>query len=101
MVATAEPATQNYSLDLNEEQTTLKSWVHEFAENVIRPAAHEWDEREETPWPILEEAARVGIYGAQFMAHVQSDPTGLMLPIAIEEIFWGDGGIGMAIFGSA
>jgi acyl-CoA dehydrogenase len=29
------------------------------------------------------------------------DPTGLTLPVAIEEIFWGDAGIGMAIMGSA
>src|SRR3990172_10945491 len=101
MVAATETAVTNYSLDLNEEQITLKNWVHEFAENVVRPVAHEWDEREETPWPVIEEAARVGLYGAQFMAHVQSDPTGLMLPIAIEELFWGDGGIGMAIFGSS
>ena len=36
----------------------------------MRPAAHEWDEREETPWPIMQEAAKVGIYGAQFMAHI-------------------------------
>ena len=29
------------------------------------------------------------------------DPTGLTLPIAIEELFWGDAGIGLSIFGSA
>ena len=29
------------------------------------------------------------------------DPTGLTLPVAIEELFWGDAGIGMAIMGSA
>src|SRR5947209_12782322 len=28
------------------------------------------------------------------------DPTGLTLPIALEELFWGDAGIGLAIFGS-
>ena len=103
MVTTAEapPATANFSLDLNEEQLQLQKWVHEFAEKVVRPAAHEWDEREETPCPIIQEAAKVGIYGTQFMAHISSDPTGLMLPIAVEEMFWGDAGIGMAIFGTA
>lgn len=102
MVTATEPVTAvAFSLDLNEEQIQLQKWVHEFAENVVRPAAHEWDEREETPWPIIQEAANVGIYGAQFIAHVSSDPTGLMLPIAIEELFWGDAGIGMAIFGSS
>ncbi len=97
----AETTTAAFSLDLNDEQLQLQKWVHEFAENVVRPAAHEWDEREETPWPIIKEAANVGIYGAQFIAHVSSDPAGLMLPIAIEELFWGDAGIGMAIFGSS
>ena len=103
MVTTAEapPATANFSLDLNEEQLQLQKWVHEFAEKVVRPAAHEWDEREETPWEIIQEAAKVGIYGTQFMAHISSDPTGLMLPLAVEEMFWGDAGIGMAIFGTA
>jgi acyl-CoA dehydrogenase len=102
MVATTEApaAVALFSLELNEEQLQFQQWVHEFAEKVIRPAAHEWDEREETPWPIIQEAAKVGIYGTQFMAHIASDPTGLMLPIAIEEIFWGDAGIGMAIQGS-
>src|SRR5437762_9245669 len=28
------------------------------------------------------------------------DATGLMLPIALEELFWGDAGIGLSIFGS-
>jgi len=33
----------------------VRDWVHEFAEEVIRPAAAERDEREETPWPIIAE----------------------------------------------
>ncbi len=65
----------------------------------MRPAAHEWDEREETPWPIIKEAASVGIYRPSFLGHAISDPTGLMLPVALEELFWGDAGIGMSIFG--
>jgi acyl-CoA dehydrogenase len=90
-----------FSLDLNDEQTQMQQWLHEFAETVIRPAAHEWDEREETPWPIIQEAAKVGIYGPQFLGHMTSDPTGLLLPISIEEIFWGDAGIGMALMGTS
>jgi acyl-CoA dehydrogenase len=90
-----------FSLELNDEQIQMQQWVHEFAANVIRPAAHEWDEREETPWPIIQEAAKVGLYGPQFLAHLMGDSTGLMLPVAIEEIFWGDAGIGMAIMGTS
>ncbi|KUL26818.1 acyl-CoA dehydrogenase family protein [Actinoplanes awajinensis] len=88
-------------LDLNEEQSDLREWVHGFAESVIRPAASEWDEREETPWPVLQEAAKIGLYGFEFLINTWSDSTGLSLPIANEELFWGDGGIGMAISGTS
>ena len=79
----------DFSLDLNEDQQQIQKWVHDFAENVVRPAAHEWDEREEFPWPIVEEAARNGLYGFDFMANAMGDPTGLTLPVALEELFWG------------
>ena len=88
-------------LDLNEEQHDLREWVHGFAESVIRPAAAEWDEREETPWPVLQEAAKIGLYGFEFLVNAWSDPTGLSLPVANEELFWGDGGIGMALSGTS
>src|SRR6476469_9825376 len=86
---------------LNEDQLQIQKWVHDFAEDVIRPAGHEWDEREEFPYPIVEQAAEIGLYGWEFMLNALSDQTGLTLPVAIEEIFWGDAGIGMAIMGSA
>jgi alkylation response protein AidB-like acyl-CoA dehydrogenase len=90
-----------FSLQLNEDQLQLQSWVHEFAETVLRPAGEEWDEREETPWPIIQEAAKIGLYGMDFMAQaLMGDPTGLTLPVTIEELFWGDAGIGLSIFGS-
>ena len=57
----------DFSLDLNEDQLQIQKWVHDFAEDVIRPAAHEWDEREETPWPIIEEAAKIGLYSLEFV----------------------------------
>src|SRR5687768_18159304 len=90
-----------FSLALNEDQEQIKKWVHDFAETVVRPAAEEWDEREEFPWPIVEEAAKIGLYGFDFMAQaMMGDPTGLTLPVAIEEMFWGDAGIGLSIMGS-
>ncbi len=90
-----------FSLALNEDQLQIQKWVHDFAESVVRPAAEEWDEREEFPWPIVEEAAKIGLYGFDFMAQAMlGDPTGLTMPVAIEELFWGDAGIGLSIFGS-
>jgi alkylation response protein AidB-like acyl-CoA dehydrogenase len=89
-----------FSLDLSAEQRELRDWVHGFAADAVRPAAAEWDEREETPWPLIQEAAKIGLYGFEFLATCWADPTGLSLPIASEELFWGDAGIGMSIFGT-
>jgi acyl-CoA dehydrogenase len=89
-----------FSLELNEDQVQIQKWVHDFAENVMRPAAHEWDEREETPWPIIEEAARIGLYSWEFVANCFNDPTGLLMALVNEELAWGDAGIALAIMGS-
>jgi acyl-CoA dehydrogenase len=90
----------DFSMELNEDQKTLQDWIHGFAQNVMRPAAHEWDEREETPWPIIKEAAKLGIYGMDFIANTYADPTGLSMMIALEELAWGDAGICMALMGT-
>src|ERR1043166_3295933 len=98
---TAKPAAaRRFSLDLEPDQLQIQAWVHDFAESVIRPAAHEWDEREETPWPIIEEAARVGLYSLEFVANAFGDPSGILLPAVLEEVAWGDAGIGLALFGT-
>jgi acyl-CoA dehydrogenase len=89
-----------FSLDLSEEQRDIRDWVHGFAEQVVRPAAAEWDDREETPWPIVQEAAKIGLYGFEAIAQFWADPTGLTFPIVNEELFWGDAGIGMSIMGT-
>ncbi|MGH9108737.1 MAG: acyl-CoA dehydrogenase family protein [Acidimicrobiales bacterium] len=91
----------DFSLDLNEDQLQIRKWVHDFAENVIRPAAHEWDEREETPWPVIEEAAKIGLYSFDFIANTFADTTGLTMALVNEEMSWGDAGISLAIFGSS
>lgn len=89
-----------FCASLNEDQLQIQKWVHDFAESVVRPAGSEWDEREEFPYPIVEEAAQIGLYSMDFMANALFDPSGLTLPVAVEELFWGDAGIGMAIMGS-
>jgi acyl-CoA dehydrogenase len=90
-----------FTLELNQDQKDIREWVHGFAEGVVRPAAAEWDEREETPWPVIREAAKIGLYGFEALAQFWSDETGLTLPIVNEELFWGDAGIGMAIMGTS
>jgi alkylation response protein AidB-like acyl-CoA dehydrogenase len=89
-----------FSLALSDDVLYMKGWVHEFARDVIRPAAGEWDEREETPWPIIEEAAKIGLYSLDFFGAQWLDPSGLGTVVAFEELFWGDAGIGLSLVGS-
>jgi acyl-CoA dehydrogenase len=89
-----------FSLELSDDQRNIQEWVHGFAEQTVRPAAHEWDEKEEFPWPIVQEAAKIGLYGYEGVAQFWADESGLTFPIVNEELFWGDAGIGMSIFGT-
>jgi alkylation response protein AidB-like acyl-CoA dehydrogenase len=86
--------------ELSDDVREVRDWVHEFAASVIRPAGAEWDEREETPWPIIQEAAKIGLYSLDFFAQQWFEESGLGLPVAFEEIFWGDAGIGLSIVGT-
>ena len=88
------------SFELTGDQQELQKWLHDFAADVIRPAAAEYDESEEFPWPILEEAAKIGLYSLDFFFTQSLDESGLGIPLAMEEIFWGDAGIGLAIVGT-
>jgi acyl-CoA dehydrogenase len=90
-----------FSLELSDDQRDIREWIHGFAAGVMRPAAAEWDEREETPWPIIQEAAKIGLYSFDGFAQFWADPTGLTMPIVNEELFWGDAGIGISIMGTA
>ncbi|MFB7028219.1 MULTISPECIES: acyl-CoA dehydrogenase family protein [unclassified Streptomyces] len=89
-----------FTFELNEDQKQVRDWLHGFAADVMRPAAAEWDEREETPWPIIQEAAKLGIYSLDFYAQQFFDPTGLGIPMTMEELFWGDAGIALSIVGT-
>src|SRR5215211_9136613 len=103
VVATESPGVGTdgaFNLELGEDQRDVRDWVHGFAERVVRPAAAEWDEREEPPWPAIQEAAKIGLYGFEGSAQFWMDPTGLTMPIVNEELFWGDAGIGMSIMGT-
>jgi len=87
----------SFSLELTDEQSELRDKTHQFARDVIRPVAAEYDQAQEFPWPVLEAAARHGLYGWELYAQLSVDPTGLSLPILMEELFWGCAGIGLSI----
>src|ERR1019366_2947648 len=94
-----------FSLDLTADVREMRDWLHEFAEKVIRPAAAEWDEREETPWPILEEAAKIGLYsldGSGLAAiAVSSNGTSEQIGEWLPQIFGSPGDIKLGAFCSS
>jgi acyl-CoA dehydrogenase len=86
---------------LNEDHQTAKKWAHEFAEKEIRPVAHEYDESEDFPWPVVKKAAEIGLYSTEFWTEmVAGDSSGLILPMVMEETSWGCAGIALGIFGT-
>jgi alkylation response protein AidB-like acyl-CoA dehydrogenase len=99
-MSSEQDAGTDFSMDLSPDLREMRDWVHEFAETVIRPAGAEWDEREETPWPILQQASKIGLYSLDFFAQQWLEPSGLGIPVAWEELFWGDAGIALSIVGT-
>jgi alkylation response protein AidB-like acyl-CoA dehydrogenase len=93
-------ADSGFCMELSPDVREMRDWVHEFAETVIRPAGSEWDEREQTPWPILQEASKIGLYSLDFFAQQWLEPTGLGIPVAFEDLFWGDAGIALSLVGT-
>ncbi|GAS93949.1 acyl-CoA dehydrogenase [Mycolicibacterium canariasense] len=89
-----------FSLQLSDDVIEVRDWVHQFAADVVRPAASEWDEREETPWPIIAEAAKIGLYSPEFFGTQAAEPSGLGFITVFEELFWGDAGIALSILGT-
>ena len=88
----------SFTLDLTDDQQALRDRTQAFARDVIRPAAAHYDkDQEDFPWPILEEAAQAGLYEWELYAELSVDPTGLSLPILMEELFWGCAGIGLSL----
>jgi alkylation response protein AidB-like acyl-CoA dehydrogenase len=85
--------------ELSEEQKDLRDTVHEFARDVIRPAAAEYDENEETPWPIMKQAHALGLdtysYSEEYGGGGVTDALTQM--IVTEEMAWGCAGIATAI----
>jgi acyl-CoA dehydrogenase len=89
-----------FSLQPSDDVIEIRDWIHRFAAEIVRPAAAEWDEREETPWPVIQEAAKVGVYSPELFAQQAAEPSGLGMLTVFEELFWGDAGIALSILGT-
>ena len=81
-----------YSFEPNEEQQMLIDVAKRFAENDLRPAAHEAEESGELPHKLIEKGWELGV----LQASVPSDYGGfgersaLTSVLATEELGWGD-----------
>jgi acyl-CoA dehydrogenase len=87
----------SYGFSLTPAQLDLVERTHAFSRDVIRPVADHYDREEEFPWEVLEAAAQEGFYNPLFYRDLIGDPTGLSLPLFMEELFWGCAGIGLSI----
>ncbi|HET9739135.1 MAG TPA: acyl-CoA dehydrogenase family protein [Solirubrobacteraceae bacterium] len=87
----------SYGFSLTPAHLDLVERTHAFARDVIRPVAEHHDREEEFPWAVLEQAAQEGFYNPLFYRDLIGDPTGLSLPLFMEELFWGCAGIGLSI----
>ena len=87
---------------LTDEQEQMRQLAHRFAEREIRPLAAEYDESEETPWPVLQKAARVGLMSYQYPEEYGGSGVESILTACLvaEELAWGCLGIGTAIIGA-
>ena len=83
--------------ELAEATRMIKQVAHDFAANEIRPAAPEFDEREEFPWEIARKGAAIGLAGGAWGGPGQAgdaadaDP-GIAHLVMAEELAWGCAG---------
>lgn len=49
------------SFQLSDEQELMRQAARQFAAAEIQPVAAHYDETEETPWPVLKQAAKIGL----------------------------------------
>lgn len=88
--------------DLTDEQRQVRDEVRRFAENEIRPNATEYDTEEKYPREIVEQAAEIGLTGANIP--IEYGGVGydtLTNAIIAEELFAADPGIGLCIQSTA
>jgi len=97
--ASKEPV--SFSMEPPEFVSTWAQVVGDFADRVIVPVARDYDEREEFPFEVVQEAAKEDIYGVLPLLLGQAEKSGLFLPEMVRELFKRDPGCGMAIMGSA
>jgi alkylation response protein AidB-like acyl-CoA dehydrogenase len=86
---------------LTEGQEQIRRLAHEFAEREIRPIAPQYDESEETPWPVMQKAAKIDLLSFQYPEEYSGggETSILTACVVAEELAWGCLGIATAMIG--
>jgi len=84
---------------LSDAELDFQRHCHEFASEVIRPAAAEHDREQSVPWEVLREARRRDLYGLEVVQKFASE--GIFAVIYSEEMHWGCAGIALALSASS
>ncbi|MEF8787024.1 MAG: acyl-CoA dehydrogenase family protein [Haloarculaceae archaeon] len=83
---------------LTDEQQQIRDEVRRFAENEIAPVATEYDRKEKYPHEVMDEAAKMGLTGANIpVEYGGAGYSTLEMALIIEELFAVDPGIGLDI----
>jgi alkylation response protein AidB-like acyl-CoA dehydrogenase len=86
-----------FEYELSAEHIKLKEVIRDFGSKVVLPLAAKYDKSEETPWDILKEAAKQGIYHPNFFSTLMADPTGVSALVVAEELASFDAGVALSI----
>src|SRR4051794_8062736 len=86
---------------LSDDTLEFQRHVHRFAEEVIRPAAPEYDRTQQVPWDVIREARAWGLHGLDLIQSMATDNEGLRSVIYAEEMHWGCAGIALAVQASS
>lgn len=86
------------AFQVSEDQQALQELAHNFARDVMRPAAAHHDETGEYPWAVLTQAHAAGLMNTHVEAEYGGMGLGAMDGILLaEELAWGCSGIGTAM----
>jgi alkylation response protein AidB-like acyl-CoA dehydrogenase len=86
---------------LTDEQLDFQRTCRAFAEQVMRPAAAEYDRTQAVPYDVVQKAREWGLHGLETIQRMGTDPDGLLSVIYAEELHWGCAGLALAISGSS
>jgi alkylation response protein AidB-like acyl-CoA dehydrogenase len=87
---------------LSDEQEQIRDEVRRFARNEIEPVAGEYDREEKYPHDVMDEAAKMGLVGANVpVEYGGAGYSTLEVALIIEELFAVDPGIGLCVSSAA